>query len=96
MGHLNEEELYAQALAEAESGQHRPGLWAKAFADADGDLNRAKALYVKLRVQAERDKETEELRAKKAEQLSCLSRGSAINRQTPPGVAKVYDVSPWR
>ena len=30
------------------------------------------------------------------EQLSCLSRGSAFNRQTPPGVAKVYGVSPWR
>jgi hypothetical protein len=32
----------------------------------------------------------------RAEQLSCLSRGSAFQRQTPPGVAQAYDVSPWR
>jgi len=36
------------------------------------------------------------LAALEAEQLSSLSRGSAFNRQTPPGVAKAYDVSPWR
>lgn len=33
----------------------KQGLWAKAFAQCDGSLERTKALYVKLRVQALKD-----------------------------------------
>jgi hypothetical protein len=42
--------FYEQALREADQGSATPALWAKAFADADGDLNRTKARYIKLRV----------------------------------------------
>lgn len=48
----DDEHLYAQAMAEIESGQTQPGLWAKAFADADGDESKAKARYLTLRVKA--------------------------------------------
>jgi len=42
--------LHVKALKEIE-GQHPvPALWAKAFSDAGGDANRAKAQYMKLRV----------------------------------------------
>lgn len=42
---------WAKALAEAESGLGRdPGLWARCFAEADGDEGKAKAAYVKQRV----------------------------------------------
>jgi hypothetical protein len=46
----DEEELYAAAMDELERGIPRLGLWAKAFADADGNENKAKALYLKYRV----------------------------------------------
>ena len=52
---LVEEELYAEALRELEQGIRRDGLWAKAFAKSEGNEEKAKALYIELRVQAYRD-----------------------------------------
>ncbi len=40
---------YAQALSEIETGQTDKALWARAFAEADGDENRVKAAYIKSR-----------------------------------------------
>lgn len=51
--HLCEEDIYATALSELELGGTRPGLWAKAYAESDGDEAKSKALYIKLRVQQE-------------------------------------------
>lgn len=47
---IDEEAIYATALNELESNSMRRGIWAKAFANADGDINRAKASYIKARV----------------------------------------------
>lgn len=44
-----DEEWWARALDEYESGCRRPGVWARAFAEADGDEAVAKARYLKLR-----------------------------------------------
>lgn len=44
------------ALSELGSGAPRPGLWAKAFAESEGDERKSKALYIKLRVQQEKDR----------------------------------------
>ncbi|MEK7222341.1 MAG: hypothetical protein AAB274_01590 [Nitrospirota bacterium] len=49
----SEEDLYAAALAEVQARTTHPGLWAKAFADSEGDENKSTALYIKLRVQQE-------------------------------------------
>ena len=46
-----EEDFWAAAMAEAETGQRRPGVWAKAFAECDGDETKAKVAYLKARVQ---------------------------------------------
>jgi len=46
----HEEELYAQAAAELEDGNRDEGLWAKCFAECDGDRNKARAHYLKTRV----------------------------------------------
>jgi hypothetical protein len=43
--------LYEKVWAEVETGNIQAGLWARCFADADGDENRAKASYIKFRVQ---------------------------------------------
>lgn len=52
---IEEEAFYEAALNEIESGGRRPGLWAKAIANADGDEHSAKALYLKLLVQKLKD-----------------------------------------
>ena len=52
---LNEEILYAEALREMESGARRDGLWAKSLSDSEFNESKAKALYIKLRVQSLRD-----------------------------------------
>lgn len=47
---LQEEQAYALAAHEIANKDIRPGLWAKAFAEASGDEQRARATYIKLRV----------------------------------------------
>ena len=44
----NDEDIYEQIANELESNK-RIGLWTKAIAEADGDENKAKAIYIKLR-----------------------------------------------
>ena len=44
------EDLFAIAWSEIEEGKMKKGLWAKAFADASGDKEKAKAIYLKSRV----------------------------------------------
>lgn len=46
-----EEEHWAAAIAELEMGPRRPGVWAKAFAEAGGDDTKAQVAYLKARVQ---------------------------------------------
>ena len=44
-------DLWARAMSEVEDAQQRDaGLWARCFAEADGDESRAKAAYIKVRV----------------------------------------------
>ena len=45
-----DENHWATALAELDGGNRRQGVWAKAFADSDGDEVRAKVAYLKARV----------------------------------------------
>ena len=48
---LAEEQLYELAAEEIAANNIRPGLWAKAIAESDGDDAKAKARYIKLRVE---------------------------------------------
>ncbi|MDC6459922.1 hypothetical protein PQY66_06235 [Luminiphilus sp.] len=48
---LAEEKLYELAAEEITANNIRPGLWAKAIAESDGDDAKAKARYIKLRVE---------------------------------------------
>lgn len=45
-----EEDFWAAAMSELDNGTRRPGLWAKAFAESDGDETKAKVAYLKSRV----------------------------------------------
>lgn len=49
---LAEERLYELAHEEITANNIRPGLWAKALAETDGNEVSAKARYIKLRVDA--------------------------------------------
>jgi len=52
---LAEEDLYAHALREIESGVRRDGIWAKALSESNMDQRKAAARYIDLRVQALKD-----------------------------------------
>lgn len=51
-----EEEVYEVALLELQSGNIRKGLWAKAFSESEGNEAKSQALYIKLRVQQEKER----------------------------------------
>lgn len=44
-----EDRAFAQAASELDTNQRDAGVWARAFSDAEGDENRAKALYIRYR-----------------------------------------------
>ena len=56
LGDADEEAIYAEAFAELKSGNTRPGMWAKAFAESEGDEKKSQALYIKLRVLHEKER----------------------------------------
>jgi hypothetical protein len=47
---VNDEAFYNQVAEEIQAKKMLPGLWTKAFAQAGGDTERARAVYIKLRV----------------------------------------------
>lgn len=47
---MSEIEAYEKVAEEVDSGKVKAGLWAKSFAESNGDENRTRALYMKLRV----------------------------------------------
>lgn len=47
---LSEEYLYGSVADEIANNHVSPGLWAKAFSEADGDEKKAQARYIKARV----------------------------------------------
>lgn len=49
---LLEEQVYAKVVEELSQGLKRDGLWAKALADSHGEEQKAKALYIRYRVQS--------------------------------------------
>lgn len=76
---LYDEQVHGIVASEIASGELVPGLWAKAFAQADGNEQQAKATYIKLRVdqlklsnaaEVERTREAERLLIATAKKLS--------------------------
>ena len=47
---MNDDAFYDEVAKELESNNLISGVWTRAFAEADGDENRARAIYIKLRV----------------------------------------------
>lgn len=53
-----EEQLYARIMAELAQGERNDGLWGKALAKSDGNQERARGRYIRLRLQALLDEAT--------------------------------------
>jgi len=47
---MNDDKFYNQVAEEIQAKKMLPGLWTRAFAEAGGNTERARALYIKLRV----------------------------------------------
>lgn len=45
------DDLYLRAMSELDTGQQDKGLWARCFAETDGDLSKTKAAYIRRRVE---------------------------------------------
>lgn len=75
---LTEEVFFAEALREMEAGVRRDGLWAKALSEVDCDEERAKAMYIKLRVQSLKD---EVATFKAAMECEEQAQAAALNRR---------------
>jgi hypothetical protein len=64
---MNRDALYEQVARELQAQQIVPGIWTRAFAETDGQLDRARALYIKYRVAQLAETEAEQ--AKKGRRL---------------------------
>jgi ribosomal protein L40E len=77
------EEFWAAAFEEFENSARRPGLWARTFAEANGNEAVAKAAYLTLRVaemQSAEIKRVQDLKAAEAERnYQLLPKGSCSN-----------------
>ena len=58
LNRMQEERLFAFVSEELQSGDTRPGLYAQALVEAEGDDKKARAAYIKLRVQSLKDEYT--------------------------------------
>ena len=52
---LSEIQLYELVAEELEHGEQSKGLWAKALAEGEGNIEKAKGLYIRLRVEMIKD-----------------------------------------
>lgn len=66
--HIDEDALHARVWEEIESGDVNKGLWAKAFAKSDGDINKTRAAYIRDRVEEELIEEEQRIHRKKEEE----------------------------
>ena len=72
-GSPSEEDHWATAMNELETGQRRPGVWGKAFAEADGDETKAKVAYLKVRVKQLSDAAAELVAKAEAARLDAIA-----------------------
>lgn len=84
---LSEIQLYELVAEELEQGEQSKGLWAKALAEGEGNIEKAKGLYIKLRVEMIKDEWASNERRRKRFDLK--SSTNKINRSQQPSPALV-------
>ena len=92
-----ENSLYEKAASDIEANNIDKGLWTKAFAEADGNEIRQKALYIKMIVKQYKDEilAGEELAAvmaseeeRRQRQAASAAEDARRNKQSPDDIAK--------
>ena len=83
----SDEAWFADVAEEIQQGRVRPGLWAKAIAEADGDDARARAIYIRLRVQSMKDEAYHQSVAEAEATAKARERQEGPNRQLVIAVA---------
>jgi len=84
-------------VEELANGQRRNGLWAKALANSGGQEEKAKALYIRYRVQSIRDEieiseAAKEEAARKARVPPISERQKRVNQCTAALISKGYKI----
>lgn len=79
---IQDEQLYAHALAEVDAGRRRPGLWAKAYAQASGSLDKAKAIYLDLLVQRLKDELFIQTKARQTSRYAATDKDDSSKKST--------------
>lgn len=69
---VDNDALWAAALAELEEGRRHTGTWARSFSAADGDEAKAKAVYLRERVHQMHDEDTTARQSAKAEEQAVI------------------------
>ena len=84
---LKEEFLYGSVANEIANNHVSPGLWAKAFSEADGNEQRAQAKYIKERVRflrSEQNAVSEVIGEQKSNEISKQNRINEVATQVEP------------
>jgi hypothetical protein len=95
---MDDEHLYEQVSEEMAAGDIKPGMWTKAYANAMGDENKAKAIYIRMRVEAlSREEAKREHQAlgvdeEEPEDDGALFAVKRIEEKIPPGLMNVLQV----
>jgi hypothetical protein len=93
---MDDEHLYEQVSEEMAAGDIKPGMWTKAYANAMGDENKAKAIYIRMRVEAlsreEARKEHEALGVEEVDKDGALFPERRLEERIPPGVMNALQI----
>lgn len=95
---MSEERFYAEVAQELQLHGPQPGLWAKAYAEAEGIEAKAKALYLRYRVQqleyAETERERAALALEKARQAELAEAAELARREraAAEGITPIHRV----
>lgn len=90
---LTEVQLYELVAKEIENNRQSKGLWAKAFADTEGDFEKAKALYIKLRVQMIKDELVEETRLIRDEWANKVRQSEEAEQDKPQKAEELFGIA---
>jgi len=85
---MNDDVFYDEVAKEMQENRLVPGVWTRAFAEADGDENRAKAIYIKLRVS--------KLSADYRQQKEVTQSEGAISQENPEEDQQAKAFAQWQ
>ena len=87
---MDDEAFYAEVARELRDAPAIPGLWAKCFAESNGDEPKAKAMYLRLRVDQNK-RRVQELEAQRAAQLAEVQRQAQQARYNAEDVLRLQE-----